>query len=125
MMTISATFYSAFMDSFCLLYQPSWFVEGSADYIRYRQFPDRAWAKSARARMNNSKPLGHYWNSACFLLWMEDTYKKPITATVSVALQQKKYKETLFKELTGKSLEQLIELYKKSEYRPKLSSPEM
>jgi len=104
---------------------PSWFTEGSADYIRYRYYPDRRWANSARARMNNEQPLGLYWNSACFLLWMEDTYQKPITATISKAIVERKYNNALYKEMTGKTLDELVIEYKKSQYRPQLHSPNL
>lgn len=106
-------------------YNPSWFVEGSADYLRYRQFPNRGWANRARERMNNDKPLGLYWHSACFLLWMEDTFKKPVVSVISRAIYDKKYKEVMFKEITGHTLDQLVEMYKKSGYRPALDSPKL
>lgn len=106
-------------------YKPTWFVEGSADYLRYRQFPDRKWANSARKRMNNDRPLSQYWNSACFLLWMEDTYKKPVVSVISRAIYDKKYKESLFKDITGHTLDELVEMYKKSGYRPTLQSPKL
>ncbi|BDS06604.1 hypothetical protein NT6N_16440 [Oceaniferula spumae] len=99
-------------------YEPSWFVEGSADYVRYRQYPDRHWANTQRKHMNNDKPFGHYWNSACFLLWMEDRFKKPIVAQVSRAIYNGKYDDRLFHQLTGVPLKTLAQQYKHSKYRP-------
>lgn len=104
-------------------YEPGWFVEGSADYVRYRQFPNGKWANDRRRTMTNKKPKGYYWDSASFLLWMEDTYKRPVVALVSRAIHDGIYRDDLFKELTGKSLEELTKLYQESGYRPDLKSP--
>jgi len=106
-------------------YEPSWFVEGSADYVRFRQYPDRKWAQGHRKRMTNKKPFGFYWDSASFLLWLEDTYKKPIVAPVSRAIYDKKYNDSIFKTLTGESLKDLGEKYQASGYRPSVDSPKM
>jgi len=106
-------------------YQPSWFVEGSADYVRYRQYPDRKWAQVQRKRMNNKKPFGFYWDSAIFLLWMEETYQKPIVAPVSRAIHDEKYTDALFQALTGKSIKVLGEEYQASGYRPAINAPNM
>jgi len=106
-------------------YQPSWFVEGSADYIRFRQYPDRKWAQGHRKRMNNKKPFGFYWDSASFLLWIEETYKMPIVAPVSRAIHDKNYTDAIFKTLTGKSIKALGEEYQASGYRPSIDAPKM
>ena len=104
-------------------YQPTWFVEGSADYVRYRQFPNGKWANDRRKTMNNKRPYGHYWDSACFLLWMEDSFNKSIVSPVSRAIHDGEYTDDLFMQLTGKSLERLADSYKTSGYRPDRTSP--
>lgn len=98
--------------------QPSWFIEGSADYTRYLLNPDDAWARRNRKHIPYDKPFGHYWASAAFLFHLEDTYKKPIVLPVSQALRNKSYNDTIWKTLTGKDLPQLAADYKVSGWKP-------
>ena len=97
---------------------PSWFVEGVADYTRYKLHGNDAWAKRCRRHIPYNRPFGHYWASAAFLLYLEDTYKKPIVRTVSMAMRNKKYNEALWKQITGKALTELAADYKTSGWKP-------
>ena len=98
-------------------YNPSWFVEGSADYTRYKLNPSDAWATRHAANINHDKPLGHYWDTAAFLFYLEDTYNKEIMKPVSIAVRNNTYQETIWKDLTGKGLNQLTEDYKVSNWQ--------
>ncbi|BDS08591.1 hypothetical protein NT6N_36310 [Oceaniferula spumae] len=98
--------------------QPSWFIEGAADYTRFKLHTTDRWAKWNRTHVDHSKPFGHYWHSAAFLLYLDETYQKPVMQTVSKALRSNKYQETIWKEITGKTLEQLAADYKSSGWKP-------
>ena len=98
---------------------PGWFIEGTADYTRFKLKNDDNWAKRCRKHIYYNKPFGKYWSSAAFLLYLEDQYKKPIVRPVSVALRSKTYKEDIWKKLTGKTLEGLATDYKTSGWKPK------
>lgn len=93
---------------------PGWFVEGTADYIRYKAYPDSTWAARNKAHTNKEKPLGAYWNSTAFLLWIEKNYKPGAVAIVSRACKEGTYSDEIWKKLTGKSLSELTEEYKQS-----------
>ncbi|MGB0992264.1 MAG: basic secretory protein-like protein [Akkermansiaceae bacterium] len=99
-------------------YQPSWFIEGSADYTRFKLSTTDRWAQRCRRHVNHQKPFGHYWSSAAFLLYLEETYKKPVTRVVSQSIRAKTYNEAIWKQLTGKNLQQLAEDYKVSKWKP-------
>lgn len=101
------------------MYEPAWFVEGSADYLRYKAYPNGKWAIGWKQHTNHEKPFGQYWNSACFLLWLEDKYDARIVRKISRAIYDQKYKPELFKKLTGKDLEALGKEYSLSNYVPK------
>lgn len=93
---------------------PGWFSEGTADYIRYKAFPHSKWAKRVSAHTDKSKPLGAYWNSTAFLLWIEKEHKPGAVAIVSRLCKEGKYTDTIWKKLTGKSLEELTKEYGQS-----------
>jgi len=98
---------------------PGWFIEGVADYTRYRLKHDDRWAERCRKHINYDNPFGSYWNSTAFLFYLEDTYQKPIVRPVSMALRAKTYREDIWKKITGKSLAELAEDYKSSGWKPK------
>lgn len=97
---------------------PGWFIEGVADYTRFKLKNDDRWGQRCRRHIPYNKPFGQYWSSAAFLLYLEDTYKKPIVRTVSMAMRAKKYDESLWQKLTGKKLEELAADYKTSGWKP-------
>ena len=86
---------------------PTWFIEGVADYTRFKLKNDDTWAARCRKHINYDRPFGQYWNSTAFLLYLEDAYKKPIVRPVSMAMRAKTYQKSLWKKLTGKTLEEL------------------
>lgn len=97
---------------------PGWLVEGVADYTRFKLKSDDAWGKRCRGHIAYDKPFGAYWNSAAFLLYLEDTYKKPVVRTVSVAMRAGKFNDAVWKNLTGKTLQELALDYKSSGWKP-------
>ena len=85
---------------------PSWLVEGIADYVRFFQFehgklgpidPDRAYYN------------GSYKVSAAFLAYASEKYDKDLVPKLNRLMQMQQYTEGVFMELTGKSLDELDE----------------
>lgn len=89
-------------------YPPSragWLVEGIADYIRFHHYEPQvklAIADPARASYRDS-----YRTTAQFLIWLESKYDKGIVPKLNAALRQRKYRDELFREITGKDLDAL------------------
>ncbi|NWK57159.1 hypothetical protein HW115_16170 [Verrucomicrobiaceae bacterium N1E253] len=99
-------------------YKPHWFIEGVADYTRYKLNPvEDNWKKRHRANIDLNKPLGAYWSSAAFLLYLEETYKKEIVKPVSIEVRNGTYTDDIWKKITGKELKQLTEEYKNSGWK--------
>lgn len=100
---------------------PSWFTEGSADYVRFRAFPTSTWAQQSRKHQTaRDQPFGHYWKSAAFLMWMEETHRKTIVQEMSVHCRNGTYRPALWQELTGSDLDALAKQYAESVWQPPL-----
>jgi len=92
---------------------PVWLVEGVADYIRWwyyepdspRRYPN---PNSARTRYD-----GSYTTSANFLHWVAAKYDKEIVKQMNAAMREHRYMQELWKQYTGKSVEDLGEEWKK------------
>ncbi len=93
---------------------PTWFSEGAADYVRFHLHKDSLWARQNLRHTRRDKPLGSYWSSTAFLIWLEKTYSKPVTAFVSRACSDGRYNEAIWQQVTGKPLEQLTHDYQQS-----------
>ena len=85
---------------------PGWLVEGVADYVRFFKFePGKIGPINAqRARYNAS-----YRTTAAFLNYVAEKYDKALVLKLNKAMREGKYKEELFKELTGKTVQELDE----------------
>ena len=91
-------------------YQPFWLTEGIADYVRYVMFEPQ----SNRFRGFKADSVDYkrgYAESAAFLEWMVNTQDKEIVTKLSAALREKRYKDELLKEYTGKTLDELWQGY--------------
>ena len=94
---------------------PGWVVEGIADYIRWFLYEPRtrgaeiAAADAARARYDAS-----YRVSANFLNWVTEHHDRDIVRHLNAAARQGKYHEALWKQRTGKTLQELGDLWKTS-----------
>ena len=85
-------------------YEPVWLVEGIADYVRYWHFePDR----QPRVRPKAAGYREGYGTAAAFLAWIEKTHDKEIVPKLNRALRAGTYRNGLFKEYTGKGLDEL------------------
>jgi hypothetical protein len=85
-------------------YDPVWLVEGIADYIRYHVMEP---ANAPRFDARRQRYTDGYGVTAAFLAWGEKKYDKDLVSKLNVALREKKYKEEMWKESTGKTLDEL------------------
>jgi hypothetical protein len=86
---------------------PGWLVEGVADYVRFFKYepPNKIGPIDAsKAHYNNS-----YRVTARFLAYLTEKYDKEIVLKLNKLMREGKYKEEVFKELTGKDLKALDE----------------
>jgi hypothetical protein len=87
--------------------QPFWLQEGIADYIRYDLGYQNASSKPRCVQQFPHYTSG-YWCSAAFLGFVEKNYKsKNVVNTINAKLRSDLYCDIVFKELTGKRIEQL------------------
>jgi hypothetical protein len=88
-----------------------WLVEGIADYIRYHHFEPKAGERRVDAKSSYKEGYG---TAAAFLAWAEKTHDKKLVAKLNTALHDGKYKPDIFKEATGKQLDELWQEYVKA-----------
>ena len=90
---------------------PDWLVEGIADYERFFKYEpgNLGPINPRRARYD-----GSYRVTAAFLAYLTEKHDKEIVRKLNAAMRQGKYKAELFKELTGKSVEELNEEWRAS-----------
>ncbi len=90
-----------------------WLVEGIADYVRY--YVIEPGSPRARFDIKKSNWNSAYQPSAAFLNYVETTYPdKHVVSTLNEALRKGKYKDELFKTLTGKDPDELWNDFKES-----------
>lgn len=85
-------------------YDPVWLVEGVADYIRYHVMEPK---KAPRFDVRKVRHTDGYGVTAAFLAWAEKTYDKDLVTKLNAALRETKYTEAMWKESTGKTLDEL------------------
>ncbi len=91
---------------------PGWLVEGIADYIRwfkYEPASQRPHPDPASAKYSDS-----YRTTAAFLDWAIQTYDKDLLVKLNAACRQGKYNDGLWKQFTGKALDDLGKEWKAS-----------
>ena len=82
---------------------PGWLVEGVADYVRFFVFePGKIGRINAEPHYNDS-----YRTTAAFLAFVAEKYDKRLVLKLNRLMREGKYTDGAFKELTGKTLEQL------------------
>ncbi|QJW95340.1 basic secretory protein-like protein [Frigoriglobus tundricola] len=90
---------------------PGWLVEGVADYIRFFKYEA---TKPRPLPPERAKYDGSYRTSAAFLAFLADTYDPQIVRKLNAAMRAGKYKEDVWKDLTGKPVEDLGREWQKS-----------
>ncbi len=99
--------------------RPGWLVEGIADYIRfysYEPVKNRPHPNPDRSNYTDS-----YRTTAAFLDWVSTTYDKDLVVKLNTACRQAKYSEQLWKDYTGKTLDELNTGWKESLRHPETS----
>jgi hypothetical protein len=84
---------------------PGWLVEGIADYIRLTHFEP----KVPRPRINPDKASYRdaYKTTAIFLAWAEKRHDAKLVTKLNAALRQRKYSPELWRDATGRTLDEL------------------
>ncbi len=88
---------------------PGWLIEGSADYIRWFKYEPKS--KRPRPNPRRAKVTDGYRTTAAFLNYLSEKYDKQIVAKLNAAMREANYTEELFKEYTGKGLDELWQEY--------------
>ena len=86
-------------------YDPVWLVEGIADWVRFYHFEPVA--KRPHPNPAKASARDSYRTTAAFLDWTSAKYDKELVKKLDHILKESAYKEDTFKELTGKSLDDL------------------
>lgn len=89
-----------------------WLVEGVADYVRYQCAVPDGWSIPKEARAGTKWTDG-YWVTASFLVFVELAYDPDIAKAMNEALSSGSYRTELWKERTGRPLEELWADYMK------------
>jgi hypothetical protein len=85
---------------------PGWLVEGVADYVRFFKYEP---GKLGRINADRAHYDGSYRVTAAFLAYLTDKHDKEIVRKLNAAMREGKYKPEMFKDLTGKTLDELDE----------------
>ncbi len=91
---------------------PGWMVDGLADYIRwflYEPVEKRPHPNPARAKYTDS-----YRTTGAFLAYVTEAHDKEIVKKFNAAMREGKYAPELWKEFTGKTVDELWEDYVKT-----------
>ena len=104
---------------------PGWIVEGIPDYIRWFLYePQAKGAEITQRNLSRAKYDGNYRITANFLNWVVEKYDKQVIQKLNVAAREGKYAEELWKEYTGKTVQDLGDEWRKAhETRLGVSSP--
>lgn len=87
---------------------PGWITEGIPDYIRWFVYePKTKGAEITKDNFANAKYDSSYRISANFLNWVVLNHDKELIRVLNAAAREGKYSDTLWKERTGKTIEEL------------------
>ena len=90
---------------------PAWVTEGVADYVRWAIYEGKPLKSFHCPSIPNGYTKG-YRAAAGFLLWLESDLAPGIVSRINSAARDGKFRNDLFSEMTGFSLEQLWDLYR-------------
>jgi hypothetical protein len=87
---------------------PGWLVEGIADYIRWFLYePQTKGAEITERNIARAKYNASYRITGNFLDWVTQKYDRDIVRKLNAAARDGKYTEQLWKDYTGKTVEEL------------------
>ena len=93
---------------------PGWLVEGLSDLIRYEMSPpEDAWVRRLEAIDSKKSDYQRaYSEAAKFLAWVKKTSAPALAGQLSRAMQEGKFREAFWAEVTGKDLDTLWREYR-------------
>jgi hypothetical protein len=87
---------------------PNWLVEGIPDYIRWFLYePETKGAEITERNLAKAKYDASYRITGNFLNWVTQNYDRELVRKLNVAARQGKYSEQLWKDWTGKTVQEL------------------
>ncbi|MES2923423.1 MAG: basic secretory protein-like protein [Verrucomicrobiota bacterium] len=94
---------------------PGWVTEGIPDYIRWFLYePKSKGAEITTGNHSNAKFDSSYRVSANFLNWVVETHDKEFIRKLNAAAREGTYSEKIWRDSSGKSVEELGEDWKKA-----------
>lgn len=90
---------------------PAWLVEGIADYVRFWKYEP---GKAGRVRPEQARYDGSYRTTAAFLAFVSENYEPKLVTKLNALLREGKYDVETWKKLTGKSVEELNQEWRRS-----------
>lgn len=103
---------------------PGWVVEGIADYVRWFLFePQSRGAEITESNQARARYDGSYRVSANFLDWVSRRYDRELVRKLNAVAREGRYAAGLWREWTGKEVEELGELWL-AEHRRRLARGE-
>jgi hypothetical protein len=94
---------------------PGWLVEGIADYIRWFLYePETKGAEITERNLARAKYDASYRITGNFLNWVTQNHDREIVRKLNAAAREGKYSEQLWKDWTGKTLQELGDDWKRS-----------
>lgn len=92
---------------------PGWLTEGIPDYIRWFLYePETRGAEISKSRLANAKYDASYRVTGNFLNWVTQNKSSNIVQVLNTAARQGKYREEIWKEQTGKTVQELGQEWK-------------
>ncbi len=92
-----------------------WLTEGIADYVRYKMGVDNAGGGWSLTPFNDAQNYTNaYRITARFFVWIENTHDKNLVQQMDAALRAHTYNASLWKEYTGKTVDELWSEYAKN-----------
>jgi Peptidase of plants and bacteria len=94
---------------------PGWLVEGMADYIRWFLYePQTKGAEITARNIARAKYNSSYRITGNFLNWVTLNYDREIVRKLNAAAREGRYTEQLWKDLTGKTVQELGDEWQKA-----------
>ncbi|QEL19659.1 basic secretory protein-like protein [Limnoglobus roseus] len=90
---------------------PGWLVEGVADYIRFWKFEP---GTAGRLTPERARYDGSYRTTAAFLAFISDNYDAKLVTKLNAQMRVGKYNVDVWKEITGKPIEELNQEWRRS-----------
>ena len=101
---------------------PGWLVEGIPDYLRWFLYePETKGAEITARNLSRAKYDASYRITGNFLNWVTEKYDKEIVRKLNAAAREGRYSEDLWKQFTGKTLQDLGDEWRK-EHEERLSA---